>query len=359
MQRPGFSFLVCPDSRLARLELQRLLKAYPAPGGNGENGLPGLTVAVAPKSGTANGWQEQVYWADEELPPAFWEDLTLQGLFSAPKAVILRQGNLLPAESWKKLSAALGKASSDTWPFIFMEVDFDKGRPKVPAHIQKLKCWEFAEKQNWIWSYGGLEQRNLPAFVRDEAKRRGLSFAPGAFEAIITKLPLDATALLLELDKLELAAHFSGDSSGNQAGNDTGTGNKVIGREQAALLVHEPDMDIFAFIRAVQEGKNPAEVWRKLNRDELSGEGSVFSFLALLLREARILWQLLSNEPVNLPPSIMPIRKRLAQNLGFDGLAQLWELAFEAERGIKSGERSPEQAHEALVAGLMRVFRAQ
>lgn len=302
-----------------------------------------------------SSWQEQVYWADEELPPAFWEDLTMQGLFSAPKAVILRQGNSLPAESWKKLSAALGKASSDTWPFMFIEVDFDKGRPKVPAHIQRLKCWEFAEKQNWIWSYGGLEQRNLPAFVRDEAKRRGLSFAPGAFEAILPKLPLDATALLLELDKLELAAGFSGNNAENAAGNV----NKVIGREQAALLVHEPDMDIFTFIRAVQESKNPAEVWRKLNRDELSGEGSVFSFQALMLREARILWQLLSNEPVSLPPSILPVKKRLAQNLGFNGLAQLWELAFEAERGIKSGERSPEQAHEALIAGLMRVFRAE
>lgn len=339
MKRPGFSFLVCPDSRLARLELQRLLKAHPAQNlPQAGQGLPGL------QAGRGNGWLEQVYWADEELPPAFWEDLTLQGMFSSAKAVILRQANLLPAESWKKLSAALGKANADTWPFLFMEVDFDRGSPKIPAHIQKLKCWEFAEKQGWVWSHGGLEQRSLPVFVRDEAKKRGLSFAPGTLEAIIPKLPLDATALLLELDKLELAAGISGD------------GDMVVGEEQAALLAHEPDMDIFAFIRAVQEGKNTAEVWRKLNRDELSGEGSVFSFLALLLREARILWQLLSGEPVNLPPSILPAKKRLAQHLGFNGLAQLWELAFEAERGIKSGERSPEQAHEALIAGLMRVF---
>ena len=42
--------------------------------------------------------------------------------------------------------------------------------------------------------------------------------------------------------------------------------------------------------------------------------------------------------------------------LGFAGVARLWEIALAAEKGIKTGERSPEQAFEMLTADLFRLF---
>ena len=56
--RPGFSFLICPDAELARLEAAALLEQARADG----------------------DWRRAVYWGDEELPPAFWQDLTVPSL---------------------------------------------------------------------------------------------------------------------------------------------------------------------------------------------------------------------------------------------------------------------------------------
>jgi DNA polymerase-3 subunit delta len=47
----------------------------------------------------------------------------------------------------------------------------------------------------------------------------------------------------------------------------------------------------------------------------------------------------------------------LAQSLGAARLARIWDLALQADKGIKSGERSPEQAFEILTAGLFLLFR--
>ena len=57
-----------------------------------------------------------------------------------------------------------------------------------------------------------------------------------------------------------------------------------------------------------------------------------------------------------MPPSIIPTKKTLAQAMGPVGIAKLWELAAAAERAIKTGEQSPEQAFDFLVAELSLVF---
>ena len=42
--------------------------------------------------------------------------------------------------------------------------------------------------------------------------------------------------------------------------------------------------------------------------------------------------------------------------MGIRRLSELWELALEAEQGIKSGEVSEEQALERLIADLFSLF---
>ena len=65
---PGFSFLVCPDGQLLRARMEQLLSSFP------------------PASGQ---WERHVYWGDEEPSPRFWEQLTLQGLFGAPRVLVV------------------------------------------------------------------------------------------------------------------------------------------------------------------------------------------------------------------------------------------------------------------------------
>ena len=70
MPRPGFSFLVCPDSRLLQARLEALVSAQ----------------------GDSGRWERHVHWGDEEPSPRFWEQLTLQGLFGTPRLLVVRAG---------------------------------------------------------------------------------------------------------------------------------------------------------------------------------------------------------------------------------------------------------------------------
>lgn len=316
--RPGFLLCVCPDSRLIRAHVEKLLAAHP------------------PASG---GWERFAYWGDEPLPPAFWEHLTLQGLFSAPKALIVHNAQNLPAETWKRLSAALASDHGDTWPFFSFQVEFEKGKPKVPAHITKLPCWTFAEKKGWMWTSQGLTPATRADFIRAEAARLGVSFAPGAFEAISARMSFDATAITMDMEKLALGADADG----------------KLAPALADLLDHEPEPDIFSLMRALQQGGNAMAVWKQ-TLARRGTDSMLFGFLAVLAREARILWQIQSGENVRMPPSLIPAKTALARTLGRSGVAALWQLSLEAEKAVKSGERDVDQAMEGLLAGLFALF---
>ena len=84
MPRPGFSFLVCPDSRLLQARLEALVSAQ----------------------GDSGRWERHVHWGDEEPSPRFWEQLTLQGLFGTPRLLVVRQAQLWPAR-WATVCMSL------------------------------------------------------------------------------------------------------------------------------------------------------------------------------------------------------------------------------------------------------------
>lgn len=329
MARPGFCICVCPDSYLVRMQIEKELSVFPPEGG-------GLSAASPPAA-----WERHTYWGDDPLPPSFWEHLTLQGLFSTPKAVVVHNAQNIPADSWRKVSAALGTPNSETWPFFCLTVSFERGKPKIPVHIAKLACFAFAEKKGWLWTNPGLDERGKVAFVRTEAGKRGLSFAPGALEAVASRLPADAAAIGAELDKLALAAPQSG----------------LIEAGFADMFDRETEPDIFSIIRNLQGGGNALAVWEQALASGKGGESLAFPFLSMLSREARQLWQISLGEPVRLPPQVASAKTALARSLGLAGIAKLWHLALEADKGVKTGERSPEQALEILLASLARLFR--
>ncbi len=328
--RPGFFFCVCPDPELSRRKIRELLGRFP------------------PSSG---GWEEAVFWAEEGLGDDFWQALTVQNLFGGAKAVILRGAEALPAESWRALSVALAKVPPTVWPFLCLEGAFDNKGPKLPAHVLKLKGYIFAREKGWVWESPGLNAARLKELTRDYFAARELRLAPGALEAIAAALPADACAAKLELDKIALAAQ-----------------GKEINAESAGVIAHEPEIDVFSFLRDIEAqakggaGRGGADflrAWRAVLVDQVSRDTMIFSFIGALLREARVLWQILFKEKVFLPDFILTEKRRLAQSLGLRGVAALWELALAAEQGIKSGERKEDQALEALTAGLIELFQGR
>ncbi len=320
MTRPGFSIYLCPDRYLIRAQAEKALAKHTPPDAD---------------------WERHAYWGDDALPASFWENLTVQGLFSTPKTLVVHNAQNIPADTWKRISSALGSPLGDVWPFLCLQVDFERGQPKVPAHIAKLQCMAFAEKKGWIWSSPGLDARGRSLFVQAEAKRLGLTLRPGALEALCARLPFDAATICREMEKIALAAPPDG----------------TVAPGLAAIVEYEPEPDIFSLIRTLQQG-DASSVWRQALASGQGGDSATFAFLATLTREARQLWQLLAGESVRMPPQVIAAKTALARSLGFAGVARLWHLALEADKGVKTGERGVDQAMEGLIAGLSLLFRA-
>jgi DNA polymerase-3 subunit delta len=293
-----------------------------------------VATALAAYASSGSAWQSHVYWGDEELPPAFWEHLTLPGLFATRRALVIRQAHALPAAVWKRVSSALASPKEHCWPFFCLEMAWEKGQPKVPAHVAKLKCLAHADSQGWVWRHAGLDDKSLRGFVHKEAQARGLRFEQGALELLCAGLIPDASAVSAELGKLELAA-----------------ADGIVSAELAAQATHMPAFDIFRFLRLVQGG-GARNAWTDVLRARRENEGLIFPLLALLIREARLLWRILPGESIRAHPVELDVKRKLAFRLGYNGLAKLFKLLFLADLSVKSGERQPEQALDALVADL-------
>jgi len=322
MARPGFSFLICPDSLLVRKRLDKLLAAC-------DQGSP---------------WIRKVYWADEdELPAAFWQDLTVPGLLAENRAVILRRAQALKEADWKKFSPVLSGFSEYVWPFFCLEGQWSKKGPSIPKSLEKQKFFQFAQKQKWVWTSPGLTRNSMIPLLGQWAEAKELSFDPGVKDRLARSLPLDAWAVDAELSKIELAA---------------GENGRVTGDHVDLVTFHE-DMETFDFLSALERGDDAAGIWREVFVGRFSDKNLIFMFIGALIYESRNLWRLLVGDVkgLRLPPYLRQGKKALAEKLGADSLARIWDLALEAEMGIKTGRVKPDQALEALVAGLSNLFR--
>ncbi len=319
---PPYTICVCPDSYLLKVRLNTLLAAHP------------------PATGT---WEKYTFWGDEPIPPAFWEHLTLQGLFATNKALIIRNAQNIPAESLRQLSTAIIPSAPTVWPILCFETGFERGKPKLAAHIQKLPCYELAIKNKLLDTTMGLDSSTLPVFIREECQRLGIAITKQQEIFLAQILPLDALTASGELAKLALLT----DANGN------------IPQSSFAVLEHAGEITIFELLQSLQTGKNSLSVWQHIQADTLDGDNSVFGFVAIMLREARALWQITMGETPALPPYVIASKKMLAKQIGVAGIAKMWELALQTDKGIKSGELIPEQAFESLAAQLFQLFTPQ
>ncbi len=320
MPGPGFFFCICPDAALLREYMERELFA-------------------SPEGGASDTPDVQLFWADEGLDRRFWDSLTLLDMSGRRKVLVVRGAHLLPADIWKKLSAVLGTPRSGVLPVFCLECAWEKGQPKLPAHIGKLKCLSFAETKKWIWRSAGLDARSLRPYVQKQAAALGLRLVPEALNNLAEMLIPDAAAVRGVLEQLSLA---SADGSVDVA----------LVRQMTEFT---PDAMIFDFIRRLENGDARA-VWKTLLREGDGGESLLFPLLTLMAREARTLWQMNAGEKVFVPQYVEAEKRRLANRLGFEGISRIFMSLCRAELSVKSGARQPLQAMEELVADLSLEF---
>jgi DNA polymerase-3 subunit delta len=244
---------------------------------------------------------------------------------------------------WKGLTPHLKGFKQSIWPFFCLEGTWTKNKPSIAKTIQSRPYWKVATQHKWVWQDPGLTRSNLPDTVRQWARSQKITFEQGVLQTFCRNLPLETFALHNELEKLSL---FLGD-------------RKTVTLSDLILFDHPLDMDMFTFLRSIQDKGQCLQAWKKiLGNQGSTGSDMLFPFLGLLTWETRTMWQLAAGEEsaVRLPPSIKSMKKAMATRLGLIKLSQIFDLIADAETSVKSGRKTPDQALEYTVQELMRAF---
>lgn len=316
MSRPGFSFFTGPDSALLLSAAETLVAAHP------------------PDSGGA--WVRKTFWADEGLSGKFFEELGVQTLFGTARTLYVRRTEALSADAASKLAGALARPNNLVWPVFFVEVEIDRKKgPKVPDHLAKTPCWDFAHKKGWAKVLGGLDDRGVRDALHAFSAKIGQTLDSRMEAAMIRALPRDLAALKAELAKIELYAREKG----------------TLDPGALELVSHASEATLFAMVEELLTGKASVKVWSKALSAAESADEKFFPFLALIRREAASFWQLAAGEePFGwTPPELLRRKRELAARFGFSLPAELLSGAMEAELSVKSGERSVERALELFI----------
>lgn len=318
--RPGFTFLFCPDPALIKAEAARLAEPF-------------------------GPFKHKVFWGDEDLPGEFWQELSATSLLGERTMLFVRRAQAIKADVWDRLAPALSGYNDAVWPLFSIESDWRYGKPPAgPKPMTRQKYFKVAEKRGWVLRVPGLTDRTLPDFVKRWCGERGVACDPRAVNEVARALPEDAAQALLELDKIELAL-----------GED-----RALSADHASLVTPSGEMEFFDFVNRISARGADRDIWQRVIHNHAESESMLFQLVGYLAKEARTLRLLLSGEEdqVKLAPRARSAKQAMARGLGKPGTARLMDLALEAEISVKSGARSPEQALETLVAGLAGLFRA-
>jgi DNA polymerase III subunit delta len=180
MTRQGFSFLVCADPELLKDRVGELLEGQ--------------------------GFAVRTFWGDEDLPPRYWQSLTVPSMMGPPNAVVLRRAQDQDDEFWSRMEPLLAMARPSVWPMFCLEGEWKSGKPNPPKTVTKGRYWAAAQKRGWIWEHPGLSRATIGRELDRFAARNNLTFASGVKKILAESLPLSTIALRGELEKIVLLA---------------------------------------------------------------------------------------------------------------------------------------------------------
>lgn len=314
-RRPGFSFLVSQDTELLKEQLESLANKY------------------LPANGT---WEKYLFWGDEEPDNRYWEMLGQAGLFSTYRMVLVRKAHEWNTSIWKNVSSALARGHDSIWPIFCLEVEFEKGKFKIPAHILKTRCFNFADKQGWVWRQQNLAGPALQNFVNKHAAALGLSFSEEAFALFCECVMPSASAIKNELEKLVLTAK-----------------NGKVDKDLISIDAGNPEANAFNCIKNLESG-NFSSAWLEASRANASS--LLFFLIALLSREFRMFWSIAHGGTVPSWQDKTGDKQKLAHKLGLSGIAKGFSALANAEWTVKSGNQTPEQSLETLCVEMSKLF---
>ena len=322
MEIPGFYFCTCPDALLSKQHIESLVGSFD------------------------DTWQDKiekyVFWPDELSDSKFWDTLTFQNFTSTPKLIIVRAAHTILAADWKRISSALATPRTVILPVFFLECAWEKGQAKVPAHIAKLKCFDFAKKKNWKYDNIGINDNNISSYIVQEAKKYQLQFDKETLKMLCETTIPDALFIQTMITQLSLFAEDG----------------QITPQIISQITSYAPEMFIFDLIRDMENCNFP-KIWKRLALENDKGESFLFPLISLLARDARILWQICAGENPYVHPSAKEFKTRQAKKLGFSGITKIFKIILEADLSVKSGKNDTLQALEKVITNYSSLFAAK
>lgn len=260
------------------------------------------------------------------------------------KIFYIRNAHELTLEQWKNISGALSKPRPDILSVFFLNNALDKGKLKVPQAVQKLKCFEFAQKKGWIFESLGVTDKNFAQILKNEAKAKyNLTLSNEICSILKDILSPDYNSINNILAQLSLVT-------------DENPQGEVSANVIAQLTNYTPELVWFNVIDKIEAGKS-ADVWKLFFKaSNQIDDSSIFPFIALMMREMRTLWKIKANEQVYLPTSQITNKTNIAAKLGFTNIANVISLLCFAEYSVKSGKKKSVETLEELIKDIIKIF---
>lgn len=300
-----------------------------------DRGLARLREAVVPEAQRA--FNEERLRGDEVDAARLVDSLRTFPLLGGRRLVVVREADRLAPGALDAL-AAYAEAPLDSTVLALAAEKIDR----------RLKIWKALEAAGVLVECGRPDERSLSKCLQEAAEAAGVTFEPGAVEALIELAGRDLGVLEGEVTKL---AAFVGPA-----------------RRVSPEVVHEVvaagagQQSVFAWVDAVAE-RRASEALVALGRLLAAGEEPL-RLLALLARQVRLVWgaKALAARGASVPEvaeQLVPrarflAPKLLAQARGFDEaeLAANHDRLVEADLALKSSPSSERLVLERLVLAI-------
>lgn len=255
------------------------------------------------------------------------------------RLVIVRDADALDAKELEQLVAYVEKPSPETC-LLFVAEKADL----------RLKFFTTFKKQGVLLKLEPLAERQLPAFVREEARSRGLRVQPDAASLLVAEV---GSELGLLVDAIERLALYAGASEGKR---------EVRIEDVEAVVASTRTRSVFELSDAIGEG-NLGRALGALG-SLLKAREPALRILAMVARQVRLLLTARSlldarasrgelAEALGLPPFVVEKIEAQARRFDARALVAMHRVVFETDQRLKSSKVDDERLMEKLVLDLV------
>ncbi len=273
----------------------------------------------------------EIFFGKETRPLTITQSARTLPMMAKRRLILVRDVDEMKAEL-SELSAYVTSPSPETCLILVAE--------KID---QRLKFFSAFKKHGKLIKCDPLYERQLPQFVRDEAKRRGAKMESGVAEAIVHEVGTELGQLADAIERLRL---FAGERAISLA-------------DVKETIVSSREHSVFELCNAIG-GRNRARAFETLGTLLQAREPAV-RIVAMLTRHLRQLWLAheLSGRDVDLaaelgiPPFF--VRDIVDQSRRFQAseFKQMHAALFAADRALKSSRLDDARILETLILKLV------